>query len=180
MPITEWADPAFKAISEQMRIPVEDVSTIFVGETYGALVELGLDMFTKKFMSKIVQGLLGLGLSVYSIFGEIKEPRLRKELLEWGTHHITRIVDPTPHEIAEIQDSIDTLIAGIEKGDMKLVAQALFRTPEEWQKALKFMTGKGEGEEKGEEEFGVFEVLDIYEPEEYEEKEKKIIPKGGV
>ena len=97
--LTGYMDPAFKYFAEQTKLPIDEISPIIGGELYGAGTELVCDMLMKGLLSKAVQTCIGIGTTAYSIWGDGLSPRLRRELLEYGTHEVSRIIDPKPSDL---------------------------------------------------------------------------------
>lgn len=159
--LTGYMDPAFKYFADQTGIGVSEISPMFGGEIYGAGIELVCDMVMKGLLSKGVQTCIGIGCTAYSLFGDGLSIRLKRELLELGTHEISRLIDPKPSDLIEIAECIESISSGISSGDIDLIVAGLFRSPEELKEMYERLTPlKSKTEE---------EISDVDEDEDEEE-----------
>ncbi|MBA7660384.1 hypothetical protein ES703_68386 [subsurface metagenome] len=166
--LTGYMDPAFKYFAEQTKLPIDEISPIIGGELYGAGTELVCDMLMKGLLSKAVQTCIGIGTTAYSIWGDGLSPRLRRELLEYGSHEVFRIIDPKPSDLIEIAECIENITNGIKSNDIELIMQGLFRTPDELKEAFEKVIPKTaseeiEDEDEDEEEYEAIEEDELEE-----------------
>ena len=131
--ITRILDPILEPLAREMGVSTEDVSTILGGEVLGVLVEVISDSFLRGWLNKAVQGGVGLVSLLVSAFAPDVPSRVRLELLETGTHTLSRIVDPKPSDIREFKASLDEAISAIQRGDVVGLLKSGLRAPEEWE-----------------------------------------------
>ena len=139
--LTSWLDPLFDYFARESGIPVSDYTAVAGGEGIGASEEAILDMLTTPLLSKIIQFGTGLGCTLGAIFGKGLSPRLKRELITWGQHSLSRLVDPKPSDLLELRANIDRLAAGMKLGNAGAIYDALLRSPEELKAMIAALTG---------------------------------------
>ena len=139
--LTSWLDPLFDYFARESGIPVSDYTAVAGGEGIGATEEAVLDLLATGLLGKIIQFGTGLGCTLGAIFGKGISPRLKRELITWGQHSLTRVIDPKPSDILELRMDIDKLVAGLKLGDAGRITDALLRSPEELKAMLAALTG---------------------------------------
>jgi len=130
--ITNWADPLLKYFAETSGIPKEEYVPMVIGEGYGSGIEFATDFFTTVLGSKVIQGIIGIALGSYAIWGKDVDKRLRRELIAVANHEVFRLVDPSPTEIYELQRNIADLTAGIVQKNAGKIWGAFIRPPQEY------------------------------------------------
>jgi hypothetical protein len=135
--LTSWLDPLFEYFARQAGIPTEELASHSGGEGIGNCLEAVADFFTKGWFNKLIQLAAGAIAAGYGTFGKDVPVRLRRELIQMGTHLLWRIIDPTPQEIIEARESLDQSIRALAKGDWNGFLASILRTPAE----LKAMLG---------------------------------------
>lgn len=138
--LTKWLDPVFAYFARESGIPVDQYTAVAGGEGIGATEEFILDLLGTGLLGKIVQFGTGLGCTLGGIFGKDISPRLKRELITWGQHSLTRIIDPTPSDILELRANIDKFVAGLKAGDISKITDAFLRSPEELKRMLGALT----------------------------------------
>lgn len=139
--LTSWLDPVFDHFARQSGIPTNEYTAVAGGEGIGVTEEAVLDLFATGLLGKIIQFATGLGCTLGGIYGKDISPRLKRELITWGQHSLTRVIDPKPSDILELRADIDKLVAGLKLGDVSRVTDAFLRTPEELKRMLAALTG---------------------------------------
>lgn len=139
--LTSWLDPVFDYFARESGIPVSDYTAVAGGEGIGATEEAILDLLGTGLLGKIVQVGTGLGCTLGAIFGKGISQRLKRELIAWGQHSLTRVIDPTPSDILELRVNIDKLVAGMKLGDASRITDAFLRSPEELKNMISALTG---------------------------------------
>lgn len=139
--LTSWLDPVFDYFARESGIPVSDYTAVAGGEGIGTAEEAILDLLATGLLGKIIQFGTGLGCTLGAIFGKGLSPRLKRELITWGQHSLTRVIDPKPSDILELRLDIDKLVAGLKLGDASRITDALLRSPEELKAMLAALTG---------------------------------------
>jgi len=129
--LTSWLDAVLGFFADQAKISKEDYVSQTGGEWLASGVEFVCDMFTKGILNKAIHAVLGGVAGTYAIWGSPPNKRLQKELISMSNHALTRILDPKPSDIVELRKSIDDLVSALQRGDMKGVADALLRSPDE-------------------------------------------------
>jgi len=139
--LSEWLDPVIREVSEKVGIPTEDASTRIVGEGIGSASEYVLDVFTRGWLNKLIQAVIGLVCTGVSFSPDVDiSTRFRKELLTIGMHELLRVVDPKPSDIRELKASIEEFKSAVEKGDVVEAILSGVRPMEEWE-AVSRMVG---------------------------------------
>ena len=139
--LSEWLDPVIREFSEKVGIPTEDASTRIVGEGIGSASEYVLDVFTRGWLNKLIQAVIGLVCTGVSFSPDVDiSTRFRKELLTIGMHELLRVVDPKPSDIRELKASIEEFKSAVEKGDVVEAIMSGLRPMEEWE-AVSRMVG---------------------------------------
>jgi hypothetical protein len=140
--LTQWLDPVFDYFARESGIPVGDYTAVAGGEGIGATEELILDTFCTGLLGKIIQLGTGLGCTLGAIFSKGLSPRLKRELITWGQHSLTRVIDPKPSDIIELFGDIDKFVAGLKLGHAGTIYDALLRNPEELKAMLAVLQGQ--------------------------------------
>jgi len=132
--LSEWLDPVIREVSEKVGIPTEDASTRIVGEGIGSASEYVLDVFTRGWLNKLIQCVIGLVCTGVSFSPDVDiSTRFRKELLTIGMHELLRVVDPKPSDIRELKASIEEFKSAVEKGDIAEAILSGVRPMAEWE-----------------------------------------------
>lgn len=140
--LTQWLDPVFEYFARESGIPVGDYTAVAGGESIGAAEEAILDMLGTGLFGKIVQLVTGLGCTLGAIFSKGLSPRLKRELITWGQHSLTRVIDPKPSDLIELRMDIDKLVAGMKLGNSGVIFDALLRSPEELKAMVAVLQGQ--------------------------------------
>lgn len=133
--LTAWLDPAMDWASKQTKLPPAELSPIFAGEAMATGIELVSDLAFSTLVGKLVQAGIGGAATLTALFAPLT-PRLRKELLELGSHGVGRIIDPKPQDIISIRADIEKIVEGATKGKPDIAVQGIFRTPKELEAML--------------------------------------------
>lgn len=128
--LTQWLDPLFEYFAKESGIPIDQYTAVAGGQGLGATEEVICDLFLQGVAGKIVQFATGLGATLYGIFGKDNQ-RLKRELITWGQHSLTRVIDPKPSDIIEVRQNINDLVSGLQLGDAGKITNALIRSPTE-------------------------------------------------
>lgn len=139
--LTSWLDPLFDYFAKESGIPTNEYTAVAGGEGVGVTEEAVLDMFATGLLGKIIQFTTGLGCTLGGIYGKGISPRLKRELITWGQHSLTRVIDPKPSDIVELRADIDKLVAGMKLGDAGRITDAFLRSPEELKAMIAALTG---------------------------------------
>lgn len=139
--LTKWLDPVFDYFARESGIPVEQYAAIAGGEGIATAEEVVLDLVATGLLGKIIQFVTGLGCTLGGIYIKDLPRRLKQELIVWGQHSLTRVVDPKPSDILELRANIDKLVAGLKLGDVSRITDAFLRSPEELKRMLAALTG---------------------------------------
>ena len=132
--LSEWLDPVIREASEKVGIPTEDASSRIVGEGIGSASEYVLDVFTRGWLNKLIQAVIGLVCTGVSFAPDVDiSTRFRKELLTIGMHELLRVVDPKPSDIRELKASIEEFKSAIERGDVVRAILSGVRPMTEWE-----------------------------------------------
>ncbi len=129
--LTKWLDPILDYFARESGISVEEYSSRVGGEGLGAAVEGITDYVARLWFSKLVQFIAGAVASGYATFGKDVHPRLRKELLTFGLHELFRVVDPSPEDIAKMQEEFGKFLDAVTRGDWQEALKWMIRSPEE-------------------------------------------------
>jgi hypothetical protein len=138
--LTKWIDPLFGYFATQSGIPIEEYAAVAGGEGIGAAEEVIVDMLCTGLLGKIIQLATGLGCTLGAIYSKDLSQRLKRELIVWGQHSITRLIDPTPSDLLELRANIDKLVAGLKLGDAGRITDAFLRSPEELKAMIAVLT----------------------------------------
>ena len=137
--LTRWLDPLMEAFAREAGIPVETYSAVVGGEGIATILEIIGDVFTKGWLNRLIHFITGLIAGAYATFGKGVPTRLRLELLEIGTHELSRIADIGPDSITGIKRSIDNFVNAVKRGDWDAALASVLRTPGEIQATLAAM-----------------------------------------
>jgi hypothetical protein len=129
--LTQWLDPVFEYFARQSGIPVDQYTAVAGGQGIGATEEVIVDLLFTGLAGKLIQFGTGLATTLGAIFAKDIPVRLRRELITWGQHSLTRIVDPKPSDYVELRQNIDTLVRGLSLGNAGNIMSAFFRSPDE-------------------------------------------------
>jgi len=133
--LTSWLDGFLGYFANQAGLPVDEYTSMTAGEGIATGIETVTDFFLKGIINKLVQGIAGIALGSYGIWGNGSK-RLKRELIAIGNHLMFRLLDPSPQEIVELRESLEKIIDAIQKGDLAKLADATLRTPDELKMAL--------------------------------------------
>jgi hypothetical protein len=133
--ITELFDPVFREYARRVGVPEAEVSAVVGGQVAAALLEFAADTFTRGWLNKLLQAAVG-GVMLWQATSPRLTDRDKKELLVMGSHELTRVIDPTPSDIAELAASLAQLVSGIRRGDLAAALSSGLRHPSEFQVAL--------------------------------------------
>jgi hypothetical protein len=134
--LTRWMDPAFEYFARETGIPVDQLVAQQGGEGIGTALEILSDYFTKGWLNKGLQFVVGLIANSYAVWGKDVPTRLRRELIAMGTHELLRILTMPPAEAAEFQASLATFMSAVQRGDWSTAAATVFKTPTELRAAF--------------------------------------------
>jgi len=137
--LTRWLDPLIESFAREAGIPTETYSAIVGGEGIGAILELIGDVFTKGWFNRLIHFITGLIAGGYATFAKGVPTRLRLELLEIGTHELSRVIDVGPGTLPELKRSIDSFVNAVRRGDWDAAMASILRTPAEIQATLAAM-----------------------------------------
>lgn len=133
--LTSWLDGFLGYFAREAGLPTEDYTSMTAGEGIATGIETVTDFFLKGIVNKLIQGLSGIALGTYAIWGNAS-PRLKKELIAIGNHLMFRLLDPSPQDIIELRESLEKVIDAIQQGNLSKLADAVLRTPDELKMAL--------------------------------------------
>ena len=131
MQLTAWLDEFMRPLAEASGIPASELSIMFFGEGIGNLTEIIADWTTKGWFNRVVQGLVGLITCGYAIWGKGVDPRLRRELIEWGSHSASRALIINPRELPELVSSVEQSVDAALVGDVDAFINSIVRSPDE-------------------------------------------------
>jgi len=137
--LTDWLDGALRGLSAKTGIPAETLSSAVGGELIGALCEAVVDYCTVGWLNKLIQAATGIAATAYAGLGKNVNSRLRAELMEVGTHEITRVIDPKPQEIEELATSLRNLVEAARRGDWRGVLASGLRNPDQYRAAVSLL-----------------------------------------
>jgi hypothetical protein len=129
--LTKWMDPAFEYFARETGIPVDQLVAQQGGEGIGTALEILSDYFTKGWLNKGLQFLVGIAANAYAVWGKDVPPRLRRELIAMGTHELLRILTMSPEESAQFQASLVMFANAVQRRDWNTAATVVFKTPAE-------------------------------------------------
>jgi hypothetical protein len=138
--LTQWLDPVFDYFARQSGIPVDQYSAVAGGQGIGTTEEVIVDLFFTGLTGKIIQFATGLVTTLGGIFGGGIPTRLRRELITWGQHSLTRVIDPKPSDYVEVRNNINSLVSGLQLGNAGSITSAFIRSPAELQAMLAAFT----------------------------------------
>jgi len=133
--ITELFDPVFRGYASKVGVSESEASAILGGQVVASLLELTADTFTRGWLNKILQAAVG-GVMLWQATSPRLSDRDKKELLVMGSHELTRVIDPTPSDIAELAASISQLVNNIKIGNLTAALSSGLRHPSEFQAAM--------------------------------------------
>ena len=131
MQLTAWLDEFMRPLAEASGIPASELSIMFFGEGIGNLTEIIADWTTKGWFNRVVQGLVGLITCGYAIWGKGVDPRLRRELIEWGSHSASRALIINPRELPKLVRSVEESVDAALTGDVDAFINSIVRSPDE-------------------------------------------------
>lgn len=131
MQLTAWLDEFMRPFAEASGIPASELSVMIGGEGIGNVTEIIADWTTKGWFKRVVQGLVGLLTCGYAIWGKGVDPRLRRELIEWGSHSASRALIINPREIPELVSSAEESVDAALTGDVDAFINSIVRSPDE-------------------------------------------------
>jgi hypothetical protein len=134
--ITGWLDPLFKPFADWARIPVSDYSAHVGGEVLGTTVEYGSEFLTRPLLAKSAEFFSGLGCLLVGWFARVEPERLRRELVQIGTHLLLRIGKPTSIELFMLRRNVEDITSAIQKQDWNKLMRSLVYSPPEIQSAV--------------------------------------------
>ena len=137
--LTRWLDPLIENFAREAGIPTETYSAIVGGEGIAAILELIGDVFTKGWFNRLIHFITGLIAGGYATFAKGVPTRLRLELLEIGTHELSRVIDVGPGTLPELKRSIDSFASAVRRGDWDAAMASILRTPTEIQATMAAM-----------------------------------------
>ena len=138
--LTQWLDPIFNYFANQSGIPVDQYSAVAGGQGIGTTEEVIVDLFFTGLTGKIIQFVTGLATTLGAIFGQNIPLRLRRELITWGQHSLTRVIDPKPSDYVEVRNNINSLVSGLQLGNAGSITSAFIRSPTELQAMIAAFT----------------------------------------
>ena len=133
--ITELFDPVFRSYASKAGVSESEASAILGGQVVASLLELTADTFTRGWLNKLLQAAVG-GVMLWQATSPRLSDRDKKELLVMGSHELTRVIDPTPSDIAELAASISQLVNNIKTGNLTAALSSGLRHPSEFQAAM--------------------------------------------
>jgi hypothetical protein len=133
--ITELFDPVFRGYASKVGVSESEASAILGGQAVASLLELTADTFTRGWLNKLLQAAVG-GVMLWQATSPRLSDRDKKELLVMGSHELTRVIDPTPSDIAELAASISQLVNNIKAGNLTAALSSGLRHPSEFQAAM--------------------------------------------
>jgi hypothetical protein len=133
--ITELFDPVFRGYASKVGVSASEASAILGGQVVASLLELTADTFTRGWLNKLLQAAVG-GVMLWQATSPRLSDRDKKELLVMGSHELTRVIDPTPSDIAELAASISQLVNNIKTGNLAAALSSGLRHPSEFQAAM--------------------------------------------
>jgi len=139
--ISEAFDGLFEWYARRAGLPASEVSTLVVSEAAATLIEAAADAYTKGWLNKLLQLVVGASLMVAAT-GNLSE-RGKKELILIGAHAITRIADPSPAAAAELAESLRRLTEAARRGDWAAALASGLRSPSEVASSLAALLRKG-------------------------------------
>lgn len=134
--ITDWMDQLNTRWSELTGIPASELSTHLGGEAFGVLAEIVAGWTTKGWLNKLVQGAAGAIATGYGLLGKDVDTRLRRELLQFGAHEMSRALPMNPEELEQLRRSFGELIGLAKAGKMSAALATGLRTPVELSRAF--------------------------------------------
>lgn len=131
--LTDWLDGVLAGASRTSGIPVEQLSSEIGGEAIAQVFEILSEMFAKGWFSTLIQFVTGLIATGYALLGERVPDRLRRELLEIGTHELFSVAEivQDSQKLGEIKQSIAQAVEAVNRGDMDMLLRSMLKTPEE-------------------------------------------------
>jgi hypothetical protein len=127
--LTSWLDPFMEGVSRNTGIPTAQLSSHVGGEFIGTLLERISATFSKGFMKLLIDIAAGGIAAGYAIYGKDVPERLRRELLQTGSHLLFRVLEAI--DFAQIYSSAKEFFGKLSVGDINGALSTVLRTPEE-------------------------------------------------
>jgi len=125
MNITGWADGITNAI---VRDPAkaEELNTIFVSEGIANGFEVLIEKTSKGWWESLMHGLVAIISTAGS--GFVADSRLRKELLEIGSHEAFALIRNVIENRQEIEGTFAQFIQGVQRGELDMALDSMVKT----------------------------------------------------
>jgi hypothetical protein len=107
----------------------EELSNAIGGELEGRVLEVISDLFSKGWLSVVVNAVAG-GIALgYAIYGKDVSPRLRRELIEVGSHLAFKALEVV--KFVEFKASLDTFVKYLSTGNVDAALSTILKSPAE-------------------------------------------------
>ena len=129
---TSWLDPYVTPLATATGLPVDQIAIIGGTEGIASLFEWGIETLLKGWLGPAIEIGLGIALSTIGFTQQWISPRTRIELLEMGSHMVSRIVEIfKPGKFKEFTKSIQMTMEAASVGDWNIFKNACIREPGE-------------------------------------------------
>jgi len=125
MNLTGWADRiTYEIVKDSKR--AEELSTIFLSEGYANFFEWLIGVTSKGWWESLMHGLLTLVTTAGS--GFVTDKRLRKELLEIGSHEAFAFIKNVIENRQEIGGTFAQFVQGVQRGELDMALDSMVKT----------------------------------------------------
>jgi hypothetical protein len=115
--------------SRRTGIPREQLSAHIGGEFIGSVLEVVSGLFSKGWLSVVVDAVAGIIALGYATYATGVPERLRREMLSMGSHLLFRSLELV--KFSEFSRSIRATAEAIKTGDINAILSSVLKTPSE-------------------------------------------------
>ena len=127
--LTSWLDGLMAEPSRRTGIPREQLSAHIGGEFIGSVLEVVSGLFSKGWLSVVVNAVAGVIALGYATYATGVPERLRREMLSMGSHLAFRSLELV--KFSEFWHSLRATAEAIKTGDVNAVLSSVLKTPSE-------------------------------------------------
>jgi len=127
--LTGWLDSLMEGPARVAGLAREELSSALGGEFGGRALEVLSDLFSKGWLSVVINAVAG-GIALgYAIYGKDVSPRLRRELIEVGSHLASKALEVV--KFAEFKASLEAFAKYLSAGDIDGALSVILKSPAE-------------------------------------------------
>jgi hypothetical protein len=127
--LTTWADSLVDPVARRTGIPREHLAVTVGGEIEATVLELVSELFTRGIGKVLVDVAAGAIATGYAVYGKGVPERLRRELLQVGTHLLARALEAVKY--AEFKTALDSFVNALRTRGLAYALSTIVATPGE-------------------------------------------------